>query len=104
KNPLFIFVLSGLLPRFLGLFRISDGVSSDGVPQYLTALSWFYKYVCAKIPGPAEVGSFVYSLCFLALMWGICYFLDKKKIYIKDRKSTRLNSSHVKISYAVFCL
>src|SRR5690606_41455657 len=23
---------------------------------------------------------------------------------VKDRKSTRLNSSHVKISYAVFCL
>src|SRR5690606_9577104 len=25
-------------------------------------------------------------------------------IFISDRKSTRLNSSHVKISYAVFCL
>src|SRR5690606_40019075 len=25
-------------------------------------------------------------------------------IYERDRKSTRLNSSHVKISYAVFCL
>src|SRR5690606_40832272 len=25
-------------------------------------------------------------------------------ILIRDRKSTRLNSSHVKISYAVFCL
>src|SRR5690606_14613344 len=25
-------------------------------------------------------------------------------MYLKDRKSTRLNSSHVKISYAVFCL
>src|SRR5690606_41209396 len=25
-------------------------------------------------------------------------------IAVKDRKSTRLNSSHVKISYAVFCL
>src|SRR5207302_9543360 len=24
--------------------------------------------------------------------------------YARDRKSTRLNSSHVKISYAVFCL
>src|SRR5690606_40836142 len=24
--------------------------------------------------------------------------------WVKDRKSTRLNSSHVKISYAVFCL
>src|SRR5690606_41704814 len=27
---------------------------------------------------------------------------DQKSV--KDRKSTRLNSSHVKISYAVFCL
>src|SRR5690606_40532581 len=26
------------------------------------------------------------------------------RLRIKDRKSTRLNSSHVKISYAVFCL
>src|SRR5690606_41401922 len=25
-------------------------------------------------------------------------------LYLIDRKSTRLNSSHVKISYAVFCL
>src|SRR5690606_40050272 len=25
-------------------------------------------------------------------------------VYFPDRKSTRLNSSHVKISYAVFCL
>src|SRR5690606_41358360 len=27
-----------------------------------------------------------------------------QKVYGRDRKSTRLNSSHVKISYAVFCL
>src|SRR5690554_7601281 len=27
-----------------------------------------------------------------------------ENIYIRDRKSTRLNSSHVRISYAVFCL
>src|SRR5690606_41800381 len=25
-------------------------------------------------------------------------------LFLRDRKSTRLNSSHVKISYAVFCL
>src|SRR5690606_39471766 len=37
-------------------------------------------------------------------------FRDTDPVYIfeqqnaKDRKSTRLNSSHVKISYAVFCL
>src|SRR5204863_9543615 len=29
------------------------------------------------------------------------YKVDRRK---KDRKSTRLNSSHVEISYAVFCL
>src|SRR3712207_8292314 len=29
---------------------------------------------------------------------------DKLKMYIADRKSTRLNSSHANISYAVFCL
>src|SRR5690606_40559541 len=29
---------------------------------------------------------------------------DGKVVAQRDRKSTRLNSSHVKISYAVFCL
>src|SRR5690606_40711593 len=31
-------------------------------------------------------------------------YLDQYKLDNGDRKSTRLNSSHVKISYAVFCL
>src|SRR5690606_40241355 len=31
-------------------------------------------------------------------------FLREGRQLIGDRKSTRLNSSHVKISYAVFCL
>src|SRR5690606_40742841 len=30
--------------------------------------------------------------------------LDEAIATLRDRKSTRLNSSHVKISYAVFCL
>src|SRR5690606_39688334 len=33
-------------------------------------------------------------------LFGLAY----EQIFILDRKSTRLNSSHVKISYAVFCL
>src|SRR5699024_11775824 len=32
------------------------------------------------------------------------YFHPKPKVNSSDRKSTRLNSSHVSISYAVFCL
>src|SRR5690606_42021593 len=34
------------------------------------------------------------------LEWSSSLLLDRRR----DRKSTRLNSSHVKISYAVFCL
>src|SRR5690606_41170307 len=30
--------------------------------------------------------------------------LHTSEVVVADRKSTRLNSSHVKISYAVFCL
>src|SRR3989442_11554821 len=30
--------------------------------------------------------------------------VDFKRAKLRDRKSTRLNSSHVRISYAVFCL
>src|SRR3712207_6975836 len=30
--------------------------------------------------------------------------MDGGAVYLKDRKSTRLNSSHANISYAVFCL
>jgi predicted acyltransferase len=83
KNPLFIFVLSGLLPKTLGLIRIPNGVNELGEEKFTTPLSWFYQNVCAKLPGPPELGSFAYSLCFLAFMWAICYWLDQRKIYIK---------------------
>src|SRR5690554_7116826 len=37
---------------------------------------------------------------------GLDYYWDKTHMELQkeDRKSTRLNSSHVRISYAVFCL
>src|SRR5256886_3662275 len=43
-------------------------------------------------------------------VWDIAFSKDPQQKYIfladgsKDRKSTRLNSSHSQISYAVFCL
>src|SRR5690606_41062008 len=35
---------------------------------------------------------------------GMALIQQQRTIDYQDRKSTRLNSSHVKISYAVFCL
>ena len=83
KNPLFIFVLSGLLPRLLGLIRIEAGLNDKREIKFISPLGWFYENVCAKIPGIPEIGSFVYSLIFLAFFWWLAYLLDKKKIYIK---------------------
>lgn len=83
KNPLFIFVLSGLLPRTMGLIRISEEYNASGEKIFITPLTWFYQNICAKASSIPEVGSFLYSLVFLLVMWLICYILDKKRIYIK---------------------
>src|SRR5438874_8268954 len=40
----------------------------------------------------------------VAVVGLIFYFARLRKVAGIDRKSTRLNSSHVEISYAVFCL
>src|SRR5699024_12615053 len=37
-------------------------------------------------------------------LWNLTRFAETLLSLIEDRKSTRLNSSHVSISYAVFCL
>src|SRR3712207_8974415 len=65
----------------------------------------------------APEGRLVYSTCsidaeenehvvraFLASKAGGPFELDRSTVSYPDRKSTRLNSSHANISYAVFCL
>ncbi|TWI81433.1 putative acyltransferase [Lacibacter cauensis] len=83
KNPLFIFVLSGILPRLLGLIRIPNGLTDEGVQKYLSPFGWFYEKICKQIPGLPENGSLVYAISMIMMYWAICYWLDRKKIYIK---------------------
>ena len=83
KNPLFIFVLSGFLPRVLALLRWVDHTDEKGEPVYTSTLPWFYEHICKNINGDLRVGSFIYALCFITFMFSLAYFLDKKKIYIK---------------------
>src|SRR5436305_10883548 len=57
----------------------------------------------------AEQGRGVFALLevlvfVLILLLGLVYVWAKGDLEWIDRKSTRLNSSHVRISYAVFCL
>src|SRR5690606_23952423 len=54
-----------------------------------------------------EVTKNIYIFVMIALSISLVtafVFNHKRLKYLVDRKSTRLNSSHVKISYAVFCL
>jgi predicted acyltransferase len=84
KNALFIFVLSGVLPRLMGLIRINNRLNNVGKPTFLNPFSWFYEHVCKLIlPVEPKLGSFVYALCFIGMMWFFAWLLDKRKIYIK---------------------
>src|SRR3712207_8551005 len=44
------------------------------------------------------------SACVMASSWVLGDGFHKQGRFAEDRKSTRLNSSHANISYAVFCL
>lgn len=83
KNPLFIYALSGLIPKILSIIRLPNGLGENSQPGFISPWGWFYENVCATIPGPAEIGSLVFALCFVALLWAIGYWMDKKNIYIK---------------------
>lgn len=74
KNALFVFALSAFLPKGLALIRLGNGVNP---------WNWLYKKVLIHTPGAPENGSLLYALCVITFMWFICWWMDKKKIYVK---------------------
>lgn len=83
KNALFVFALSAFLPRGLRLIRIPNGTNAQGEPVYLSPWNWIYERVYQFIPGDPRLGSVVFALTVILFMWAVCYWLDKKRIYIK---------------------
>jgi predicted acyltransferase len=81
KNPLFIFVLSGAWSRIYGLFRIEDGMK-DGKPVIKGLGGWMYDHLFVPALGNMN-GSLAYAIFHILIFWAICWWLDKKKIYIK---------------------
>lgn len=74
KNALFVFALSAFLPKGLALIRLGDGTNP---------WNWLYKKVLIHIPGAPENGSLAYAICVITFMWFICWWMDRKKIYVK---------------------
>ncbi|HEU4472925.1 MAG TPA: DUF5009 domain-containing protein [Flavisolibacter sp.] len=83
KNALFVFALSAFLPKGLRLIRIPNGLNSKAEQVYTNPWNWIYDKVYKFIPGRPEIGSLAFALTVILFMWAICYWLDRKKIYIK---------------------
>src|SRR5699024_11700675 len=88
---------AAIIPATVALYAIAIfyWVFSLIVPD-LTFLDWLQETVALPLLGLSQgFGAVAITTLFVQLFW----FFG-----IQDRKSTRLNSSHVSISYAVFCL
>src|SRR5690606_41738966 len=103
----FFFLLSILLPPrstlfpYTTLFRSFDlnlGMK-DFLVESRSLLNLYKIYEATEMENTDEI---IDNIITLDENRGINKFINTEE-YL-DRKSTRLNSSHVKISYAVFCL
>lgn len=74
KNALFVFALSAFLPKILGLIRLGNGVNP---------WNFLYTKFFVRIPGDPRLGSLLFALCVIFFMWAICWWMDRKKIYVK---------------------
>jgi predicted acyltransferase len=83
KNALFVFALSAFLPKGLRLIRIPNGVDVKGAAIYTNPWNFLYDKVYKFVPGDPKIGSLFFALTVITFMWAICYWMDKKKIYIK---------------------
>src|SRR5437870_8610374 len=84
----FIAIVTTILSLASIVFFTVTAINAAGIP-----LAW-------NAPLPAIRLSLVQIFLLVALLVGVFWFSSGTK----DRKSTRLNSSHVANSYAVFCL
>src|SRR5690349_22971104 len=88
---------STLFP-YTTLFRSGSMVSTDISPNRLAAAEQAARNFVQALPRGIQVGLVSFST---GANMAVAPTTDRTAL---DRKSTRLNSSHVEISYAVFCL
>src|SRR5699024_11671253 len=92
-------------PHAAGFF-----LDSPGAPRHLPPFPTRRSSDLVHAPGRTVDSS--HKMAVQARQGQIPFHTDKQavvaavmvQVFVKDRKSTRLNSSHVSISYAVFCL
>ena len=72
KNPLFVFVMSGLVVKLLNIIYVNNRALKPWLYENLY-LSWLDNYNA----------SLLFAISYMLLMWLLGYWLHKKRIYIK---------------------
>jgi predicted acyltransferase len=83
KNPLFIFVLAGLVPRGLALLRWPDAFRPDGTVAYTSPLPWLYQNVFAGLGSDPRLGSFLFACANLSAYAALALWLDRRRLYFR---------------------
>jgi predicted acyltransferase len=85
RNPLLLFVLAGLVPRFLGLIRWPAGVAADGSPRWTSPLPWLHEHVAvplaSAVSSDPRLASLLFALMNLALYSAIAWALHRRRLY-----------------------
>src|SRR5690625_5510034 len=102
---IFIFGIFGIVSSTLGIIIHDNEIITHGLilsvenNEIVISLSLVAIVIAGLLGGPAVgLGAGIIVGIHLFFLGGVGWFANV------DRKSTRLNSSHVAISYAVFCL
>jgi len=83
RNPLFIFVLSGLVPRLLSLVRWPAGVDAQGAVLWSSPLPWIYQNLFSNLARDPRLGSMLFAAANLAIYALLAFWLDRRRILIR---------------------
>lgn len=87
RNPLGLFVLSGLVPRFLGLLRWQDGTHADGLPRWTSPLPWLHEHLATPLgqvfSSDPRLGSLLFALLNLAFYSAIAAWLHRRGWFLR---------------------
>jgi predicted acyltransferase len=83
RNALLVFVLSGLVPRVLGLLRWQQGQDAQGAPVWTSPLPWLHQTVFAGLGPDPRLGSLLFACANLAAYALLAWGLDRRQISIR---------------------
>ncbi|HEV7424588.1 MAG TPA: DUF5009 domain-containing protein, partial [Candidatus Paceibacterota bacterium] len=82
SRGVYFFKVFGKNPLFIYIFSIALALTTFFIPVDNTILiDWVYTKIFSHVG--SYFGSFLFAVFYMLLCWGVCYLLDKRKIYIK---------------------